>query len=53
MRRVIAGIDASRKNRRRILRRIAVDDVTALGDTSTLVDPEIVDNLIVNRGAQR
>ena len=34
---------------RRILRRIAADDYADLGDTSTLADPSVVDNLIDNR----
>jgi acetyl-CoA synthetase len=34
---------------RRILRKIAEDDFGNLGDTSTLADPTVVDNLIDNR----
>jgi len=34
---------------RRILRKIAADDVSTLGDISTLADPSVVDNLIANR----
>ncbi|NKM94509.1 acetate--CoA ligase [Rhizobium leguminosarum] len=34
---------------RRILGKIAEDDFADLGDTSTLVDPAVVDDLIVNR----
>ncbi len=34
---------------RRILRKIAEDDYGALGDTSTLADPGVVDELIENR----
>jgi len=34
---------------RRILRKIAEGDVTALGDTSTLADPAVVDDLVANR----
>ncbi|KPH06601.1 hypothetical protein AOG23_21115 [Rhizobium acidisoli] len=34
---------------RRILRKIAEDDFGALGDTSTLADPAVVDDLIANR----
>jgi acetyl-CoA synthetase len=34
---------------RRILRKIAANEVDALGDTSTLADPTVVDNLIDNR----
>ena len=34
---------------RRILRKIASNDFENLGDTSTLADPSVVDNLIENR----
>jgi replication-associated recombination protein RarA len=34
---------------RRILRKIAENDYGALGDTSTLADPSVVDDLIDNR----
>jgi acetyl-CoA synthetase len=40
----------SGKIMRRILRKIAEDDYGALGDTSTLADPSVVDDLIANRG---
>ncbi|MEM8698116.1 MAG: acetate--CoA ligase [Pseudomonadota bacterium] len=39
----------SGKIMRRILRKIAEDDYGALGDTSTLADPSVVDDLIENR----
>ncbi|KGB80949.1 acetyl-CoA synthetase [Rhodovulum sp. NI22] len=39
----------SGKIMRRILRKIAEDDFAALGDTSTLADPAVVDDLIENR----
>jgi len=39
----------SGKIMRRILRKIAEDDFDALGDTSTLAEPEVVDNLIEHR----
>ncbi|MEM6760168.1 MAG: acetate--CoA ligase [Pseudomonadota bacterium] len=39
----------SGKIMRRILRKIAEDDFAALGDTSTLADPSVVDDLIDNR----
>ncbi|AMM86378.1 acetate--CoA ligase [Martelella sp. AD-3] len=39
----------SGKIMRRILRKIAEDDFGALGDTSTLADPGVVDDLIENR----
>ena len=38
----------SGKIMRRILRKIAEDDFSALGDISTLADPAVVDNLIAN-----
>jgi acetyl-CoA synthetase len=34
---------------RRILRKIAENDYAALGDTSTLADPTVVDDLVDNR----
>ncbi|MDE2619670.1 MAG: AMP-binding protein, partial [Sphingomonadales bacterium] len=39
----------SGKIMRRILRKIAENDVSNLGDTSTLADPAVVDNLLANR----
>ena len=39
----------SGKIMRRILRKIAEDDFGALGDTSTLADPTVVQDLIKNR----
>jgi acetyl-CoA synthetase len=39
----------SGKIMRRILRKIAEDDFDNLGDTSTLADPAVVDDLIANR----
>jgi acetyl-CoA synthetase len=39
----------SGKIMRRILRKIAADELENLGDTSTLADPSVVDNLISNR----
>jgi acetyl-CoA synthetase len=41
----------SGKIMRRILRKIAENDVSALGDTSTLADPSVVDHLVENRPA--
>ncbi|MCO5064534.1 MAG: acetate--CoA ligase [Rhizobiaceae bacterium] len=43
----------SGKIMRRILRKIAEDDFGALGDTSTLADPAVVDDLIENRQNKR
>jgi acetyl-CoA synthetase len=34
---------------RRILRKIAANELESLGDTSTLADPTVVDNLIDHR----
>ena len=39
----------SGKIMRRILRKIAENEVGALGDTSTLADPAVVDDLVRNR----
>ncbi len=39
----------SGKIMRRILRKVAANEVDALGDTSTLADPSVVDDLIANR----
>ncbi|SEN83720.1 AMP-binding enzyme C-terminal domain-containing protein, partial [Paracoccus alcaliphilus] len=39
----------SGKIMRRILRKIAENDYGSLGDTSTLAEPEVVDDLINNR----
>jgi acetyl-CoA synthetase len=39
----------SGKIMRRILRKIAEDDFSNLGDTTTLADPAVVDDLVTNR----
>ena len=39
----------SGKIMRRILRKIAEGDISSLGDTSTLADPAVVDQLVANR----
>jgi acetyl-CoA synthetase len=39
----------SGKIMRRILRKIAENDITNLGDTTTLADPSVVDDLVKNR----
>jgi acetyl-CoA synthetase len=39
----------SGKIMRRILRKIATNEIDSLGDTSTLADPSVVDDLIENR----
>ncbi len=41
----------SGKIMRRILRKIAENELDSLGDTSTLADPSVVDNLVANRPA--
>jgi acetyl-CoA synthetase len=43
----------SGKIMRRILRKIAEDDFSNLGDTSTLAEPAVVDDLITNRQNRR
>ena len=43
----------SGKIMRRILRKIAEDDFGSLGDTSTLADPAVIDDLITNRQNRR
>ncbi|MDN2568445.1 acetate--CoA ligase [Aquibium sp. A9E412] len=43
----------SGKIMRRILRKIAEDDYAALGDTSTLADPAVVEDLVENRQNRR
>ena len=40
----------SGKIMRRILRKIAENELGSLGDTSTLADPAVVDDLVANRG---
>lgn len=42
----------SGKIMRRILRKIAANEISNLGDTSTLADPTVVDNLIDNRAVK-
>ena len=39
----------SGKIMRRILRKIAANETDGLGDTSTLADPAVVDDLVANR----
>jgi acetyl-CoA synthetase len=43
----------SGKIMRRILRKIAEDEAGNLGDTSTLADPAVVDDLVKNRQNRR
>lgn len=42
----------SGKIMRRILRKVATNELDSLGDTSTLADPSVVDDLITNRAGQ-
>ncbi|MDX1657082.1 MAG: acetyl-coenzyme A synthetase, partial [Candidatus Competibacteraceae bacterium] len=42
----------SGKIMRRILRKIAANEVEGLGDTSTLADPTVVDDLVGNRAVK-
>ncbi|AEG00799.1 acetate--CoA ligase [Methylomonas methanica] len=42
----------SGKIMRRILRKIAANDISSLGDTSTLADPAVVDDLLAQRAQQ-
>jgi acetyl-CoA synthetase len=42
----------SGKIMRRILRKIAANDLSNLGDTTTLADPSVVDDLVKNRAAK-
>jgi acetyl-CoA synthetase len=42
----------SGKIMRRILRKIAANDISNLGDTSTLADPAVVDDLLAQRAQQ-
>ncbi|ARU58396.1 acetate--CoA ligase [Oleiphilus messinensis] len=46
-----SGLPKTRSGKimRRILRKIAANDFSSLGDTSTLADPTVVDDLIENR----
>ena len=48
---ITAGLPKTRSGKimRRILRKIASNDFENLGDTSTLADPSVVNNLIANR----
>ena len=48
---ITSGLPKTRSGKimRRILRKIASNDFENLGDTSTLADPSVVDDLIENR----
>ena len=48
---ITSGLPKTRSGKimRRILRKIASNDFENLGDTSTLADPSVVDDLIKNR----
>ncbi|HNR86648.1 MAG TPA: acetyl-coenzyme A synthetase, partial [Taishania sp.] len=47
----VSGLPKTRSGKimRRILRKIAEDDIATIGDTSTLLDPQIVDELIAGK----
>ena len=49
---LVPGLPKTRSGKimRRILRKIAAGEVDDLGDTSTLADPAVVDDLVANRG---
>ena len=42
----------SGKIMRRILRKVAEDDIGNLGDTTTLADPSVVEDLVKNRAGK-
>ena len=48
---IAPGLPKTRSGKimRRILRKIAADDLENLGDTSTLADPAVVEDLVHNR----
>jgi len=50
-----SGLPKTRSGKimRRILRKIAENEVDALGDTSTLADPAVVDDLVKNRAGAK
>ena len=50
---IVSGLPKTRSGKimRRILRKVASGDTSNLGDTSTLLNPEIVDEVIQNRKA--
>ena len=49
---IVPGLPKTRSGKimRRILRKVASKDVSNLGDTSTLLNPEVVDNIIEGAG---
>jgi acetyl-CoA synthetase len=48
---IVSGLPKTRSGKimRRILRKIAEGELNNLGDTSTLLDPTVVDEIIQNR----
>ncbi len=48
---IVSGLPKTRSGKimRRILRKIAENEIGNLGDTSTLLDPTVVDEIIKNR----
>lgn len=51
---VVPGLPKTRSGKimRRILRKIAEGDISNLGDTSTLIDPSVVDKIIAGAGIE-
>ncbi|MDH7444525.1 acetate--CoA ligase [Aquimarina sp. 2201CG14-23] len=48
---IVTGLPKTRSGKimRRILRKIATDDIKTIGDTSTLLNPDVVDEIIKNK----
>jgi acetyl-CoA synthetase len=48
---IVSGLPKTRSGKimRRILRKVAEGELTSLGDTSTLLDPTVVDEIIAGR----
>ncbi|MDX1905118.1 MAG: acetyl-coenzyme A synthetase, partial [Thermonemataceae bacterium] len=52
---VVTGLPKTRSGKimRRILRKVAEKDVSNLGDTSTLLDPNVVDEIVAGAGLKK
>ncbi|MBO3699787.1 acetate--CoA ligase [Roseivirga sp. E12] len=52
---IVPGLPKTRSGKimRRILRKVASGDISSLGDTSTLLNPEVVDKIIEGAGIQK